>query len=39
MMKEKSVEEIREIFHIENDYTPEEEREARAEVAWAFESR
>ncbi|KAL4284037.1 hypothetical protein GQ457_16G025590 [Hibiscus cannabinus] len=37
MMKGKTPEEIREIFHIKNDYTPEEEEEVRRENAWAFE--
>ncbi|KAL5724693.1 SCF ubiquitin ligase complex protein SKP1b [Ranunculus cassubicifolius] len=37
MMKGKSPEEIRTIFHIKNDYTPEEEEEVRRENAWAFE--
>ncbi|KAL7610972.1 SKP1-like protein 1B [Lactuca sativa] len=37
MMKGKSPEEIRKIFHIKNDYTPEEEEEVRRENAWAFE--
>ncbi|XP_021859004.2 SKP1-like protein 1A [Spinacia oleracea] len=37
MIKNKSPEEIREIFHIKNDYTPEEEAEVRKENQWAFE--
>ncbi|CAI9275738.1 unnamed protein product [Lactuca saligna] len=37
MMKGKTPEEIRKIFHIKNDYTPEEEEEVRRENAWAFE--
>ncbi|OMO85395.1 SKP1 component [Corchorus capsularis] len=37
MMKGKSPEETRRIFHIKNDYTPEEEAEVRKENAWAFE--
>ncbi|KAL5724725.1 SKP1-like protein 4 [Ranunculus cassubicifolius] len=37
MMKGKTPEEIRAIFHIKNDYTPEEEEEVRKENAWAFE--
>ncbi|XP_060174039.1 SKP1-like protein 1 [Lycium barbarum] len=37
MIKEKTPEEIRKIFNIKNDYTPEEEEEVRKENAWAFE--
>lgn len=37
MMKGKTPEEIRETFHIKNDYTPEEEAEVRRENQWAFE--
>ncbi|KAK8560950.1 hypothetical protein V6N13_026385 [Hibiscus sabdariffa] len=37
MMKGKTPEEIREIFHIKNDYTPEEEEEVRRENSWAFQ--
>ncbi|KAF3432827.1 hypothetical protein FNV43_RR23929 [Rhamnella rubrinervis] len=37
MMKGKTPEEIRQIFHIKNDYTPEEEEEVRRENQWAFE--
>ncbi|CAA7037862.1 unnamed protein product [Microthlaspi erraticum] len=36
-IKDKSPEEIREIFHIENDFTPEEEAQVRKENQWAFE--
>jgi len=36
-MKGKSPEEIRAIFHIVNDYTPEEEQEIRRDLSWAFE--
>ena len=35
-MKGKTPEEIREIFHIKNDYTKEEEDEIRRENQWAF---
>ncbi|CAN8253636.1 unnamed protein product [Cochlearia groenlandica] len=35
-IKEKSVEEIREIFNIVNDYSPEEEKVVRDENSWAF---
>ncbi|CAH1412795.1 unnamed protein product [Lactuca virosa] len=38
MIKDKSVEEVREIFNIKNDFTPEEEQASRSEYAWAFES-
>ncbi|XP_078162307.1 SKP1-like protein 11 [Carex rostrata] len=38
MMRDKSVEEIRELFNIKNDYTPEEEAAVRAENSWAFEN-
>ncbi|KAE9458940.1 hypothetical protein RHGRI_021486 [Rhododendron griersonianum] len=37
MMKGKTPDEVRKIFHIVNDYTPEEEAEVRRENAWAFE--
>ncbi|XP_059286578.1 SKP1-like protein 1A [Lycium ferocissimum] len=37
MIKGKTPEEIRQIFNIKNDYTPEEEEEVRRENAWAFE--
>jgi hypothetical protein len=37
MMKGKSVEEIRKIFNITNDFTPEEEEKVRKENQWAFE--
>lgn len=37
MMRGKKPEEIREIFEIENDYTPEQEAEVRKENKWAFE--
>ncbi|KAJ4817748.1 SKP1/ASK1-like protein [Rhynchospora pubera] len=36
-MTGKTPEQIREIFHIKNDYTPEEEAEVRRENQWAFE--
>ncbi|TMW84254.1 hypothetical protein EJD97_025528 [Solanum chilense] len=35
MIKEKTPEEIRKTFNIENDFTPEEEEEIRRENAWA----
>ncbi|KAL5698947.1 suppressor of kinetochore protein mutant [Ranunculus cassubicifolius] len=37
MIKEKTPEEIRKTFGIENDFTPEEEAELRRENQWAFE--
>ncbi|CAN6217110.1 unnamed protein product [Urochloa humidicola] len=37
MIKGKQPEEIREIFQIKNDFTPEEEAEIRKENQWAFE--
>ncbi|MFS7927780.1 putative S-phase kinase-associated protein [Helianthus anomalus] len=37
MIKDKTPEEIREIFNIKNDFTPEEEEAVRRENAWAFE--
>jgi S-phase kinase-associated protein 1 len=37
MIKGKSVPEIRAIFNIKNDFTPEEEEEIRKENQWAFE--
>ncbi|GMY05355.1 SKP1-like protein [Fagus crenata] len=37
MMKGKSFEEIRKIFNIKNDFTPEEEEEIRKENQWAFD--
>ncbi|KAM7496422.1 hypothetical protein LguiA_020836 [Lonicera macranthoides] len=37
MIKDKSPEEIRKIFNIKNDFTPEEEDAVRQENAWAFE--
>lgn len=36
MMKGKSVEELRDMFNIENDFTPEEEEEVRQENQWLF---
>jgi S-phase kinase-associated protein 1 len=36
-IKDKTVEEIRDIFNVENDYSPEEEAKVRAEYSWAFE--
>jgi len=37
MMKGKKVEEVRSMFNIKNDYTPEEEAAVRDENKWAFE--
>ncbi|XP_004306259.1 PREDICTED: SKP1-like protein 1A [Fragaria vesca subsp. vesca] len=37
MMRGKTLEEIRTIFHIKNDYTKDEEEEVRRENQWAFE--
>ncbi|KAF6168998.1 hypothetical protein GIB67_038495 [Kingdonia uniflora] len=37
IIKDKSVEEVRSIFNIENDYSPEEEAEVRRQNQWAFE--
>jgi S-phase kinase-associated protein 1 len=36
-IKDKTPEEIRKIFNIKNDFTPEEEEEVRRENSWAFE--
>ncbi|CAL5083416.1 unnamed protein product [Urochloa decumbens] len=36
-MKGKTPEQIREMYNIKNDFTPEEEAEIRRENAWAFE--
>lgn len=36
MIRGKCVEEIRKLFNIENDFTPEEEEEIREESRWAF---
>lgn len=36
-IKDKSVEEMREIFNVENDFPPEEENVVRKEFAWVFE--
>lgn len=38
MIKDKSVEDVRTIFNIENDFAPEEEEELREENRWAFHS-
>ena len=38
MMKDKSVEQIREMFHIQNDFTPEEEQQIINENKWADDS-
>ncbi|MCH82541.1 SKP1-like protein 1B-like [Trifolium medium] len=37
MVKGKTPEEIRMVFNIKNDFTPEEEEEVRRENQWAFE--
>lgn len=37
MIKGKTPEEIRTLFNIKNDFTPEEEEEVRRENQWAFE--
>ncbi|KAF3669860.1 E3 ubiquitin ligase complex SCF subunit sconC [Capsicum annuum] len=37
MIKGKTPEEICKTFNIKNDFTPEEEEEARRENTWAFE--
>ncbi|KEH20753.1 putative S-phase kinase-associated protein [Medicago truncatula] len=37
MIKGKTPEQIRETFHIKNDFTPEEEEEVRRENQWVFE--
>ncbi|AET02851.1 putative S-phase kinase-associated protein [Medicago truncatula] len=36
-IKDKTVEEIRKIFNVENDFSPEEYAELLKEVGWAFE--
>ncbi|KAL3634328.1 SKP1-like protein 1A [Castilleja foliolosa] len=36
MIKDKSPEEVREVFNIKNDFTPEEEEQVRKENEWAF---
>ncbi|KAI5332563.1 hypothetical protein L3X38_022692 [Prunus dulcis] len=36
-IKNKSVEYVRKLFGVENDFTPEEEQKLREEYAWAFE--
>lgn len=37
IIKGKTPEQIRQYFHIKNDFTPEEEEEVRKENQWAFE--
>jgi S-phase kinase-associated protein 1 len=37
LIRDRSVEEVRSIFGIENDFTPEEEEAIRKENAWAFD--
>jgi S-phase kinase-associated protein 1 len=36
LIRGKNVDEVRETFSIENDFTPEEEAEYKAQYAWAF---
>ena len=36
MIKGKSVQELRELFNIENDFDPEEEAEIMNETRWAY---
>ncbi|XP_043705128.1 SKP1-like protein 1A [Telopea speciosissima] len=36
MIRERTPEQIREVFNIKNDFTPEEEEEIRKENSWAF---
>ncbi|XP_021713526.1 SKP1-like protein 1A [Chenopodium quinoa] len=37
MIKEKTPEDVRKLFNIKNDYTPEEEEKVRKENQWAFD--
>ncbi|KAG2302030.1 hypothetical protein Bca4012_060359 [Brassica carinata] len=37
-IKDKQPEEVRKIFNVENDFSPEEEEAVRKENAWAFET-
>ncbi|KAM0039044.1 putative SKP1/BTB/POZ domain superfamily, SKP1 component, dimerization [Helianthus debilis subsp. tardiflorus] len=37
MVKGKSTKEIRKMFNIKNDFTPEEEEQVRHENEWAFD--
>ncbi|CAO2832093.1 unnamed protein product [Amaranthus hypochondriacus] len=37
MIKDKSVEETRELFRIKNDFKPEEEKQIRKENSWVFQ--
>ncbi|KAL3634334.1 SKP1-like protein 1A [Castilleja foliolosa] len=37
IIKDKSPEELRRIFNVDNDYSPEEEEQVRRENQWAFE--
>ncbi|XP_051190384.2 SKP1-like protein 1 [Lolium perenne] len=37
MIKDMTVEQVRDVFNVENDFTPEEEANVRQENQWAFE--
>jgi S-phase kinase-associated protein 1 len=37
MIKDMTVEQVRDVFNVENDFTPEEEANVRQENEWAFE--
>ena len=38
MIKGKNPQQIRDLFGLENDFTPEEEEQIRREMAWALDS-